>query len=297
MDSVTSRFDATDPANRNTGLDAAQEAISAQRCIVMPTDTVYGIAADAFSAQAVSTLLACKGRGRNMPPPVLIPSARTLDGLAIDVPASARALAEEFWPGALTLILHAQPSLTWDLGDTRGTVALRVPDDEIALELLSRTGPLAVSSANRTGQPAASTAEMAFEQLGESVDVYLEAGVRPVDGGQSLGSTIIDCTLKPPRVVRVGALSNEQLRVVVPELLDIDGVSNTASDSDDSSAATDSTEATDSTVDGSDSEVLDTSGQLGEEPERQAPAHNTEVNHTAIGATEISKTTGHNANS
>ncbi len=136
MDRVTSRFDANNSQDRVAGLEAAKVALAAQRCIVMPTDTVYGIAADAFSAQAVSTLLASKGRGRNMPPPVLIPSIQTMDGLAISVPEDARALAEEFWPGALTLILLAQPSLTWDLGETRGTVALRVPDDEVARELL-----------------------------------------------------------------------------------------------------------------------------------------------------------------
>ena len=197
---------------------AAQAALSEQRCIVMPTDTVYGIAADAFSAQAVATLLAAKGRGRNMPPPVLMPAIQTMDGLAVDVPADARALAEEFWPGALTLILQAQPSLTWDLGETRGTVALRVPDDEVARELLAVTGPLAVSSANRTGLQAAATAAEAFEQLGESVEVYLEAGHRPV-AGEALSSTIVDCTLNPPRVVRQGALGLEALRVVVPGLL------------------------------------------------------------------------------
>lgn len=218
MDRVTSRFDANNSQDRVAGLEAAKVALAAQRCIVMPTDTVYGIAADAFSAQAVSTLLASKGRGRNMPPPVLIPSIQTMDGLAISVPEDARALAEEFWPGALTLILLAQPSLTWDLGETRGTVALRVPDDEVARELLSVTGPLAVSSANRTGNPAATTAEEAFEQLGESVDVYLEAGVRPLSG-ESLSSTIVDFTRTPPRVVRQGALELEALRAVVPSLL------------------------------------------------------------------------------
>lgn len=290
MDSVTSRFDATDLENRNSGFDAAQEAISAQRCIVMPTDTVYGIAADAFSAQAVATLLACKGRGRNMPPPVLIPSAQTLDGLAIDVPASARALAEEFWPGALTLILHAQPSLTWDLGDTRGTVALRVPDDEVALGLLSRTGPLAVSSANRTGQPAASTAQQVFDQLGESVDVYLEAGSRPVTGGQSIGSTIIDCTLTPPRVVREGALSIQQLRVVVPELLDIDGVSI------DSAAPSEVSETSDSTEAADDAELLEATGQLDEESQQQIPVHEGDVADAANGAPKTDKTSGHNVN-
>ncbi|MFL4475271.1 L-threonylcarbamoyladenylate synthase [Paeniglutamicibacter sp. MACA_103] len=219
MKHVTSRFDARDSQQLEAGLEAARAALAESRCIVMPTDTVYGIAADAFSAQAVATLLAAKGRGRNMPPPVLIPQAATMDGLAVDVPGFARELAAEFWPGALTLILHAQPSLTWDLGETRGTVALRVPDDEVARQLLRSTGPLAVSSANRTGNPAAATAEEAFGQLGESVEVYLEAGPRPISG-EALSSTIIDCTLTPPRVVRAGALSLEALRVVVPDLLD-----------------------------------------------------------------------------
>ena len=120
--------------------------------MVFPTDTVYGIAADAFSPLAVTLLLASKGRSRKMPPPVLIPRLNALDGLATDVPAEARRLAEAFWPGGLTLILHAQPSLDWDLGETKGTVALRIPADDVAQDLLTLTGPLAVSSANRTGQ-------------------------------------------------------------------------------------------------------------------------------------------------
>ena len=108
-----------------------------------------------LSPLAVTLLLVSKGRSRKMPPPVLIPRLNALDGLATDVPAEARRLAETFWPGGLTLILHAQPSLDWDLGDTKGTVALRIPADDIAQDLLTLTGPLAVSSANRTGQPAA----------------------------------------------------------------------------------------------------------------------------------------------
>ena len=154
MKHVTSRFDARDPQELEAGLEAARAALAQSRCVVMPTDTVYGIGADAFSAQAVATLLAAKGRGRSMPPPVLIPRAATLDGLAVDVPEAARKLADEFWPGALTLILHAQPSLTWDLGETKGTVAVRMPDRRIALELLAETGPLAVSSANLSGRDA-----------------------------------------------------------------------------------------------------------------------------------------------
>lgn len=222
MDIVTSRINTQDPDTREAALAEAVAAVAAQQCIVLPTDTVYGIGADAFSPKAVAMLLAAKGRGRAMPPPVLIGSAATMSGLATDVPAGAQALADAFWPGALTLILHAQPSLTWDLGETKGTVALRVPDDELALELLAKTGPLAVSSANRTGNAAATTAAAAFEQLAESVEVYLEDGVRPVSG-EPLSSTIIDYTSEPPRVVRAGALRIEALRSIVPELLDVDG--------------------------------------------------------------------------
>jgi L-threonylcarbamoyladenylate synthase len=155
---VTTTYDCTSDDQRALGLEHAQRAISEKKCVVFPTDTVYGIAADAFSPQAVTMLLVSKGRSRTMPPPVLIPRLNALDGLATDVSADARRLAEAFWPGGLTLILHAQPSLDWDLGETKGTVALRMPADEIAQELLTLTGPLAVSSANRTGQAPAQTA-------------------------------------------------------------------------------------------------------------------------------------------
>ncbi|WP_102159841.1 L-threonylcarbamoyladenylate synthase [Zhihengliuella halotolerans] len=218
MTPVTSRFDCQDAADREAGLEAAKIALSEKQCIVLPTDTVYGIGADAFSPQAVATLLAAKGRGRSMPPPVLIPRPETLDGLASSVPDGARALAERFWPGALTLILQAQPSLSWDLGETKGTVALRMPDDEIALALLREAGPLAVSSANRTGQAAATNADDAENQLGEVVAVYLADGERPRDG-EALPSTIVDFTAATPAVVRQGAIALETLRQVVPELL------------------------------------------------------------------------------
>ncbi|MER1997664.1 MAG: L-threonylcarbamoyladenylate synthase [Arthrobacter sp.] len=216
---MTTSFDCSDTNARSAGLAAAQQAIANRQCIVLPTDTVYGIGADAFSPQAVATLLAAKGRGRSMPPPVLVPRLQTMDGLAVDVMPEARALAEAFWPGGLTLIFHAQPSLTWDLGDTKGTVALRMPDDEVALDLLALTGPMAVSSANRTGHPAAQTAAEAQAQLAESVEVYLEAGPRPAEGSEGIPSTIVDATDFPLRVVRDGAVSLEQLRAVVPSVL------------------------------------------------------------------------------
>jgi tRNA threonylcarbamoyl adenosine modification protein (Sua5/YciO/YrdC/YwlC family) len=207
-------IDCTTEAGLDEGIEAARQALGRQQCVVLPTDTVYGIGADAFSPQAVAVLLAAKGRGRSMPPPVLIGAPQVMDGLAVDVPEAARELAEAFWPGALTLILTAQPSLAWDLGETRGTVALRVPDDQVARELLQEVGPMAVSSANRTGLPAATSARAAREMLGESVAVYLDDGDRDV----SAPSTIVDCTVSPFRVVRQGALPLAELVAVVPDL-------------------------------------------------------------------------------
>lgn len=113
---MSDRIDCTDPESLAEGIETAREALARRECVVLPTDTVYGIGADAFSPQAVAVLLAAKGRGRTMPPPVLMGSVDVLDGLAMEVPEPARELAREFWPGALTLIVQSQPTLTWDLG-------------------------------------------------------------------------------------------------------------------------------------------------------------------------------------
>lgn len=215
----TTSYNCTNELQRAEGLAHAQKAIAAKQIIVMPTDTVYGVAADAFSPQAVATLLAAKGRGRNMPPPVLIPRIGTMEGLATDIPDDARKLAEKYWPGPLTLIFHAQPTLTWDLGETKGTVALRVPDEQLALDLLTITGPLAVSSANRTGQAAAQTGSEARSQLAESVEVYLECGFRPLDGKDANPSTIVDATGLRLRVVREGAISLAEIQQMIPSAL------------------------------------------------------------------------------
>ncbi|MCC2322873.1 L-threonylcarbamoyladenylate synthase [Cellulomonas xiejunii] len=204
--------DATDPATWGPAIDEAVNAVGRGELVVLPTDTVYGIGADAFDPRAVQRLLDAKGRGRQMPPPVLIPDVRTLDGLATDVPDTVRALAEAFWPGGLTVILRAQPSLAWDLGETHGTVALRMPDHPAALALLRRTGPLAVSSANLTGRPAATTATEAYDQLGDRVAVLLDAGAAP--GG--VASTIVDATGPALRVVRLGAVDLAALAAVAP---------------------------------------------------------------------------------
>ena len=214
---MTQLFDAQESDQRTAAIAAASHAIGQRELIVLPTDTVYGVGADAFSPQAVAVLLAAKGRSRQSPPPVLIANMQVLDALAVDIPDTGRQLAEAFWPGALTLILNAQPSLSWDLGETHGTVALRQPADELAQQILQNTGPLAVSSANRHGQPAATTAQQAQEALGESVAVYIHDG----DRGVQQASTIVDCTVIPHRVLRSGAISIDELRQVVPEVLDL----------------------------------------------------------------------------
>ena len=204
-------LDCTDPATREAALAQAAEAVRAGRVVVLPTDTVYGVGADAFDVVAVAMVLAAKHRGREMPPPVLVPNPRTVDGLADGVPMYAKILMRQFWPGPLTLVLRAQPSLQWDLGETNGTVALRMPDDDVALTLLAEVGPMAVTSANLTGQPAATTGQEALDQLGGAVAVYLEDG--PRTGGAP--STILDCTGDEPVVLRLGALSAEEIRGVL----------------------------------------------------------------------------------
>jgi tRNA threonylcarbamoyl adenosine modification protein (Sua5/YciO/YrdC/YwlC family) len=198
----------------------ARRAVGRGELVVMPTDTVYGVAADAFTPEAVQRLLDAKGRGRQSPPPVLIPNTNTLAALAAEVTTPLSRLAEAFWPGALTIITRANPSLSWDLGDTGGTVALRIPNHPLALELLEETGPLAVSSANKTGEPAARTAAAAQEMLGDSIAVYLEAGEAEGDG---VASTIIDATGLSEdggelRVLREGGVSREAIAELLPQV-------------------------------------------------------------------------------
>ena len=212
---MSDRYPTGTDDEREAAVDAASLAVQRGELVVIPTDTVYGVGADAFDPVAVRGLLDAKGRGREMPPPVLISAVTTLDALATRVPAYARALVEEFWPGPLTLVCHQQTSLQWDLGDTRGTVAVRMPAHPVALEVLERTGPLAVSSANKTGMPAATDADQAEEMLGDAVSVLVDAG--PIEStGEA--STIVDCTGSQGRVLRRGALSLDQLNAVLEPL-------------------------------------------------------------------------------
>ncbi len=211
---MSDRYPTGTEEEREEAVEAASLAVQRGELVVLPTDTVYGVGADAFDPAAVRGLLAAKGRGREMPPPVLISAVTTLDALATRVPGYCRALVEAFWPGPLTVVCHQQTSLQWDLGDSRGTVAVRMPDHEVAREILERTGPLAVSSANKTGMPAATDADQAEEMLGDSVAVIIDAGESP--GGEA--STIVDCTGTQGRILRRGALSLEQINEVLEPL-------------------------------------------------------------------------------
>jgi L-threonylcarbamoyladenylate synthase len=203
-------FDCADETQRSEGVAAAVAAVLRGALIVLPTDTVYGIGADAFRPAAVNSLLAAKGRDRHMPPPVLVGSVRAASALVEDLGPYGHDLIEEFWPGGLTLICRASRSLKWDLGETRGTVAVRMPQHPVALEVLAETGPMAVSSANLTGQPAATTAAAAREQLGDEAEIYLDSGPCQAD----TPSTIVDLTGDMPRLLRTGVVSIGRLREI-----------------------------------------------------------------------------------
>lgn len=217
-------FDCRDADQLLPAMRAARQAIGRGELVVVPTDTVYGVAADAFNASAVTRLLEAKGRGRQSPPPVLVAGVATMRALVAEVPEPIEKLIDAFWPGGLTIVLPAQPSLSWDLGDTAGTVAVRMPAERIALELLEECGPLAVSSANLTGRPAATAVHEAVDMLRDDVAVYLDGG--PVSTG--VASTIIDATglvgdsAREVRVLREGAVDRAALRGVLGDLLEAD---------------------------------------------------------------------------
>jgi len=208
---VSTSYECAEPDSRRDGLAAAAGAVRAGKLVVLPTDTVYGLGADAFNGDAVRALLAAKGRGSSMPAPVLVGSWNTIDGLVSSVPKVARELIEAFWPGGLSLVLPHAPSLAWELGDTRGTVMLRMPLHPVALELLRDIGPMAVSSANKSGSPPARTMDEARLQLGQVVSVYLDGG--PATEG--VASTIVDLTSGEPRILREGAVSAAQVAEVL----------------------------------------------------------------------------------
>ena len=208
------KFSMNNEMERNDGITAAIAAAKRGDLVVLPTDTVYGLGTDAFSQKGPQKLIAAKGRDRNMPIPVLVGHVKALDGLAQRVDGITKALAEAFWPGALTIVVKAQPTLRWDLGETNQTVALRMPLNPIAIELLNAVGPMAVSSANKTGQPAATNVDEAIAQLGEDVTIYLDGGQTP----GNIASTIVDVSSGEIKLLRQGAIPLEEIRLIVPNI-------------------------------------------------------------------------------
>ena len=184
--------------------------IAAGKLLVVPTDTVYGIAADPFSVSAVDRLLTAKGRGREFPSPVLVSSISQAAALVPEIPPLARSFMEKFWPGALTVVLPARKDLPLDLGVTGGTVAVRQPDQSDLLQLLQENGPLAVTSANLHGLPPAQTVPQAQEYFGNKVAEYLDAGRSQI--GEP--STIVKVEEAEYSVLRSGAIPSRQLQLV-----------------------------------------------------------------------------------
>lgn len=207
-------YNCAEAETRKAGISAAVDAVESGRLVVMPTDTLYGLGCDAFDNTAVARLLETKRRGPDMPVPVLVGSWDTARGLVHTFDERMRTLIEAFWPGGLSLVVPQAPSLPWNLGDTRGTVMLRMPLHPVAIELLRQTGPMAVSSANISGQTPPTTVYQAKEQLEGAVAIYLDGGECP----QGVASTIVDLSGEAPRILREGAVSAER----IAEVLELD---------------------------------------------------------------------------
>ncbi|HJG44736.1 L-threonylcarbamoyladenylate synthase [Corynebacterium phoceense] len=204
-------YNCADETTRAEGIAEAAKAAKSGRLVVMPTDTLYGIGCDAFDNDAVASLLAAKHRGPDMPVPVLVGSWDTYKGLVASITDTMQLLVEAFWPGGLSIVVPQAPSLPWNLGDTRGTVMLRMPLQPVAIELLREVGPMAVSSANISGHTPPTTAIAAKQQLGKAVSVYLDGGEAAI----GKPSTIVDLSQAHPYLLREGAISAEQISEVI----------------------------------------------------------------------------------
>jgi L-threonylcarbamoyladenylate synthase len=201
---------------RPDAVERALATLTDSGLVVLPTDTVYGLAADAFDRVATGRIASAKGRDRRVPLPVFVRSPKQLIGLTPSLPAAAELLMAAYWPGPLTLVLHAETGLRWDLGESEGTIAVRMPLDEVALAVVRAVGPLAVTSAAKAGGAPPRTVEEAREQLGDEVDLYVDDGARA--GGVT--STIVDLTGARPRILRSGALPDDEVLAVARGELD-----------------------------------------------------------------------------
>jgi tRNA threonylcarbamoyl adenosine modification protein (Sua5/YciO/YrdC/YwlC family) len=199
---------------------AALAAVRRGDLVLMPTESVYAIATDAFSRRGVAAMRDAKGYDDSVPLPVMVGARATVAGIAARVPDDARALMDAFWPGSLTLLLAPQPTLAWDLaGDA--PLAIRMPLHPVALALLGQSGPLVATTANQPGMPAPADVDDAVTQLGDAIGLALDAG--DLSDDEPLPSTVVDVTGDQPRVVRIGAIPVDQLRRVCPHVLADEG--------------------------------------------------------------------------
>lgn len=199
--------------DREAALEQAAKEIGDGSVVVVPTDTVYGIAADAFNPAATARIFDVKQRPRSMPLPVLVARPRQAWALCSEVPRAAEVLVAAFWPGPLTLILPEAEDLSWDLGETKGGVAVRMPAHDDLLELILDVGPLAATSANRSGEPTPRTVGEIAVAFGDGVALYVDGG----PSARDTPSTIVDLTRWRPKVIRTGAISEQAVETALKE--------------------------------------------------------------------------------
>ncbi|HEY4688110.1 MAG TPA: L-threonylcarbamoyladenylate synthase [Anaerolineae bacterium] len=195
-------------ADEPNAIERAAHMLLEHQLVAFPTDTVYGLGALAFNAEDVAALYRAKDRPPEKAIAVLLADKSMVDQVADHIPDVARRLMDKFWPGALTLIVPKRLGVP-DVVSGGLTIGVRVPALEVTRRLLALTGPLAVTSANRSGQPSPQTAAEVLEQLSGRIHVVL-------DGGRTGGrpSTVIDCSGNPPALVRPGPITEEQLRLL-----------------------------------------------------------------------------------
>ena len=198
------------PATQPDAIEQALRILRAGGLAAFPTDPVYGVGALAFDGPAVESIYAAKDRPVEKAIPILIADADDLDKVAVDIPPMARILAARFWPGPLTLVVPKQPTLPEAVSAT-ATVAVRIPDHPVARALLRAAGPMAVTSANLSGQPSPVEAEEVLRQLNGRIPLVLDGGVTP--GG--IPSTLVDCLGAEPVLLREGPLTKEQILAVL----------------------------------------------------------------------------------
>ena len=208
------RIDIGTAGERERGLAAAAAAVRRGHLVGLPLDTAYGIAADAFNDRGTQGLRDAKGRA-DLSIPVMVPKVATVAGIA-EVTPVAKSLMLGFWPGPLTLVLRAHPTLAWSLTDASGRIAVRMPLHPLALELLDRTGPLGVVAAAPSAQPGPATVDAAFpESLDRHLDVLLDAGTLPAGAA----SAVVDLTGTTPVLIRPGPLDVADLLEACPDLV------------------------------------------------------------------------------